>query len=177
MLTRMIRAARLDSQFYEMVEADSAYTRESAMVVLLASLAGGLGLMFSQGQSAKTLIVGIIAVFISWLVWSGITLLIGTRVTRGPNTESNMGEMLRVLGYAHTPRLLSFFVFIPILGPILAFVGALWSLAAGIVAIRQALDFSTGRAVITVVLGWVVIILINAVTMGLLGIHPGAGLS
>ena len=68
-------------------------------------------------------------------------------------------------------------MFIPILGPQLAFVGALWSLAAGIVAIRQALDFSTGRAVLTVVLGWIVIILINVVTMGLLGIHPGAGLS
>ena len=175
MITRMIRAARLDSSLYEMVETDSSYTRESAIVVRLASAAGGLGLMLSQGQSVKSLVVGIIATFISWLVWSGITLLIGTRVTKGPQTESNMGEMLRVLGYAHTPRLLSLFVFIPLLGPALVFVGAVWSLSAAIVAIRQALDFGTGRAVVTVLLGWIVILLINVVTMGLLGIRPGAG--
>lgn len=172
MFSRMVRAARLDPAFYEMVETDASYTRESAIVVLLASLAGGIGLMFGQDQGVKSLVVGIIATFISWLVWSGITLLIGTRVTKGPQTESNMGEMLRVLGYAHTPRLLSVFAFIPVLGQILVFVGAVWSLAAGIVAIRQALDFSTARALVTVLLGWIVILLINVLTMGLLGIRP-----
>ncbi len=113
--------------------------------------------MIGHGGDVKTLIVGVIASFISWMIWSGITLLIGTRVTKGPDTESNMGEMLRVLGYAHTPTLLSFFVFIPKVGGWLGLIGGVWALVAGVVAIRQALDFSTRRAVITVLLGWIVI--------------------
>jgi len=62
--------------------------------------------------------------------------------------------MLRVLGYAHAPRILFLFTFLPLgIGWGVAIVAFVWSVVAGIVAIRQALDFSTPRAVLTVLLG------------------------
>ena len=47
---------------------------------------------------------------------------------------------------------------IPVLGGIIHFGVAIWVLIAGIIAIRQALDVSTGKAILTAVLGWLIII-------------------
>ncbi len=47
--------------------------------------------------------------------------------------------------------MLRIFGFIPILGGLIAFVAWVWGIITVIIAIRQALDFSTGRAVITAI--------------------------
>lgn len=47
---------------------------------------------------------------------------------------------------------------------------AIWVLIAGIIAIRQALDFSTGRAILTAVLGWIAYLILGAVLMGVAGV-------
>ena len=85
----------------------------------------------------------------------------GTTLTAGEKTHSTMGEMLRVLAYAQTPWLLGALVFLPWVGRWLFLISAIWALLAGTVAIRQALDFSTGRAVITVVTGWIVVLAVG----------------
>ncbi len=170
MLQRMLRAARLDAAFYETVEADPKYTIEALWVVILVSAVSGLGSTILYGGFSP-FIREIISGLIGWVVWAGITLWIGTTVTRGPETRSDMGEMLRVLGYSYTPRILAFFVFVPVLGSFLAVVALVWQLIAGVVAIRQALDFTTGRAVATVILGWIALIVITL----LVGLVFGAG--
>ncbi|HET9233586.1 MAG TPA: YIP1 family protein [Candidatus Eisenbacteria bacterium] len=161
MFQRMWRASRLDVPFYEMVEADSSYTREAFFVVLLVSVLAGVGAAAIQGASMVDFFIGVISGLISWVAWSGITLFIGTRITRAAETQSDMGEMLRVLGYAQSPQVLVVFAFIPVLGPALVAVAAIWSLIAGVVAIRQALDFTTVRAILTVIFGWVVVWLLR----------------
>lgn len=163
MLRRMILAARLDVDFYETVEADASYTREAFFVVVIASILSGVGMMLAYGDAWTRLISGFLLTLFSWVAWSGITLWIGTSITRGPETKSNMGEMLRVLGYAHSPQILIVLVFVPVVGSIIAALAAFWSLVAGIVAIRQALDFSTIRALITVFVGWVVVLLLRII--------------
>ena len=50
---------------------------------------------------------------------------------------------------------------------------AIWLLVAGIIAIRQALDFSTGKAVATALLGWLAMMLLAASLLGLAGVTPG----
>jgi hypothetical protein len=154
MLERMIRAARLDSSLYELVEANPRYTREAFFVVVLASVAGAVGAAIADGP--RGLVSPIVTTLLGWLIWSAITLWIGTTLTRGPETQSDMGEMLRTLGYAHAPLLLTVFVFLPGVGELINSIARFWMLVAGIVAIRQALDFSTGRAILTVILGWIV---------------------
>ena len=163
MLRRMILAARLDVEFYETVEADASYTREAFFVVVIASILSGVGMMLAYGDAWTKLISGFLFTLFSWVAWSGITLWIGTTLTKGPETKSDMGEMLRVLGYAHSPQILIVLVFVPVVGSIIAALATFWSLLAGIVAIRQALDFSTTRALITVFVGWVVVLLLRII--------------
>lgn len=161
MLERMIRAMKLDAEFYEMVEADSRYMREALIIVTIAAICGAIGTMIAYRGTAMELITGLFATLFSWVAWAGITLFIGTTITKGPETKSDMGEMLRVLGYAHTPQILFILLFIPLVGTLIAAVASVWSLIAGIVAIRQALDFTTMRAIITVVIGWVVVLVLR----------------
>jgi hypothetical protein len=158
MLSRMILAARLNVDFYEKVEADPRYTGEAFVIVLLAAVfsATGNALAYPGDGLGATIAAGLGTVF-AWIMWAGITLWIGTHLTKGPETQSNMGEMLRCLGYAHTPIILVGIVFVPVLGPIVALAATIWSLLAGVVAIRQALDFTTTRALFTVLIGWFVV--------------------
>jgi hypothetical protein len=154
----MLLAARLDADFYERVEADSTYTKEAFGVVLLAAVFSGIGTVLAYpGEGWGALLTGILGTVFAWVAWAGITLWIGTTLTRGPETESDMGEMLRVLGYAHSPQVLIILVFIPLLGPLIALGASVWSLIAGVVAIRQALDFTTTRALLTVLFGWILV--------------------
>ena len=159
MIHRLLRAVRLESAFYEEVEHNPAFTGEAFLVVVLASVAAALGMALAYpGDSGfPAIALNVLFAVMSWVAWAAITLWIGKTVTRGPETKSDMGEMLRVLGYAHAPLLLLLLLFIPRLGSLLALAASLWTIAAGVVAIRQALDFTTARAVITGILGFVVI--------------------
>ncbi len=157
MLQRMWRASKLDVTFYEMVEADPSYTREVFLVVLVVAVFSGIGAVATAGASVTDLALSFLGAILGWVAWAGITLFIGVHLTRGAETQSNMGEMLRVLGYAQSPQVLVVFAFVPVLGKAIVAVAALWSLIAGVVAIRQALDFSTGRAILTVIFGWIVV--------------------
>jgi hypothetical protein len=153
MLQRAIRAIRLDVDLYETVEADAGYTGEAAIIVAITSLLASIGAAFSPGD--QSVIGTAIGGVIGWLIWAGLALLIGTRVFKG---TSNYGEMLRVLGFASAPRA---FAVVPVIGVI---VGAIWALVAGVVAIRQGMDFTTGKAVGTVLIGWIVAAIVSALT-------------
>jgi hypothetical protein len=157
---RMKGAAMLDIATYEEVEHNQELTTQAAMVVLIAALARGIG-GFNDGDNG--IIVGVIAALFSWLVWAGITYLIGDKLLKGTAT---WGELLRTLGYAQAPAVLLVFGFVPFFGGILAAVVGIWLLVTGIVAIRQALDFDTGKAILTAFLGWLVAVAIPAMVIG-----------
>jgi len=161
MLKRMWLASKLDVPFYEMVESDARYTREAFFVVLLVALLSGIGAVATAGASIADLFLSFLGAILGWVAWAGITLFIGLHLTRGAETKSDMGEMLRVLGYAQSPQVLVVFAFVPLLGKAIVAVAAIWSLVAGVVAIRQALDFGTGRAILTVIFGWLVVALLQ----------------
>jgi hypothetical protein len=153
---RMMRAARLDSNLYEEVEADLTATSQAATVVGIVALCGGLGNAIalaaggSPGAAVGAFIGQIIAAYIGWIAWSYITYWIGTSVFKGVATP---GELLRTVGFAQTPGVLNILAVIPFLGGIIALVAGIWALIAGIIALRQALDITTGQAVITAIIG------------------------
>ncbi|HSD51351.1 MAG TPA: Yip1 family protein [Candidatus Methylomirabilis sp.] len=165
MIERMKGAALLDIQTYEEVEADSTATGQAAGVVALVAVAQAIG---GSSQGAPGMLTGLLIAFVGWLIWSGVTYLIGDKILGGTAT---WGELLRTLGFAQTPGLLAFLGVIPGLGGLIRFVLSIWVLVAGIIAIRQALDFSTGKAVLTAVLGWLAI----AIPLALLAMG-GAGM-
>ena len=149
MVDRMIGAAMLRNEVYEAVEADETLTAQAAGVVVIVAIARGIG---AFGDGGGFIVGGVVAALLGWLIWAGVTYLIGDKLLGGTAT---WGELLRTLGFAQAPGVLFAAGIIPFLGGLVEFAAAIWTLAAGIVAIRQALDFGTGKAVLTAVLGWV----------------------
>lgn len=153
---RMIGAATLDVATYEEVEHDTTATTQAGLVVAIAALAQGIA-------SPVGVISGIIGALLGWMAFAGLTYFIGTRIFKGTAT---WGELLRTLGFAYTVAIFSVLGVIPILGIIVALVVFVWGVAAAVVAIRQALDVSTGQAIVTGLLGWVAMAIILVVMSG-----------
>lgn len=145
----MIGAARLDVNTYEEVEADQSATGQAALVVAIVAIASAIG---SLGDGGSGIIAGVLTAVVGWLLWAGITYVIGDKLFGGTAT---WGELLRTLGFAQSPGVLLILGIIPLLGGLVHVAVAIWMLVAGIIAIRQALDFSTGKAILTAIIGWI----------------------
>ena len=179
---RMLRAAKVESQLYEEVEADSGATGQALLVVVMASLSAGIGHGISGlmkggaggiGVFFTSLIIGAIGSLVAWFIFSLLCFWLGTTLFKGPDTKSTLGELLRVLGFADSPALLNIFIFLPFIGPIIPFVTMIWTIIAGVVGVRQACDFTTGRAVGTVVVASIIPLII----LILIGIMVGGALA
>ena len=104
-----------------------------------------------------------LGVIIAWLLWSGLTYLIGVNVFGG---EATMGEMMRVIGFAYAPQVLGVLGFIPCIGWIAALAGSIWSLVCGYIGIRQGLDLDNGKTAATVVISWLIAVVVNLCAIG-----------
>ena len=165
---RIIGAARLDPATYEEVEADRTATGQAMGVVALSSLASGIGGIAGGEQG---FIGGLIVGLLGWVVWAFLTWIIGTKLLPEPSTQSDMGELLRTLGFASGPGLLRVFGWVPILGGFLTMAALVWMLVATVIAVRQALDYtSTGRAVLVCIIGWFVNLIVTVWAAAVLGI-------
>lgn len=147
-IDRMIRAARLEPQLYEEVEHDRSATSQALLVVVLGSVAAGIGAL-SGGIGG--LIFGIIAALVGWAVYAFIAYWVGTNIFKGPRTEATWGQLLRTLGFASSPRVLLVLGIIPVVGALIWPVVFVWWVIATVIAVRQALDFETWRAIATAV--------------------------
>ena len=152
---RMIGAAKFDVQIYEEVEADATAFGQAMGVVILSSVAAGIGM--AGHQKGMGLLAGTIGGLAGWFIWAWLTYFIGTRILPTPQTEADWGQLLRTLGFAASPGILRCLGFIPLLGGLLFFLTGVWMLVTTVVAVRQALDYtSTLRAVGVCLIGWVV---------------------
>ncbi len=165
MINRMVRASQLDVHLYEEVERDISATSEAAKVVLIVAIASGIGAITRGGILG--LILGVLGALVGWIVWSAITYFVGKNLFATRNTRVSLGEMLRTIGFAQSPGVLNILGIIPVLGLLITFLVAIWMLIAGIIAIRQAMDFTTGRAIATAVVGWVASVIINAIFLAI----------
>ncbi|MCH7779633.1 MAG: YIP1 family protein [Acidobacteria bacterium] len=155
MVDRMIRAVKLDPQLYEEVEADKGALGQAMAVVVLASVAGGVGGGRLGGLSG--ILIGTVGALIGWFIWAALTYFIGTKLLPEPTTRADVGELLRTTGFSSAPGLIRVLGLIPGLTGIVFFVSGVWMLIAFIIAVRQALDYrSTLRAVGVCIIGWVV---------------------
>jgi hypothetical protein len=164
---RIIRAAKLDAQLYEEVEADTGAMGQAMGIVVLSSMAAGVGSVGIGGLGG--ILVGTIAALIGWYVWAYLTYFIGTKFLPEPQTEADLGELLRTIGFSSSPGLIRVFGIIPGLAGPLFLVTSIWMLVAMVIAVRQALDYeSTSRAVGVCVIGWIVVLILQVLILVLL---------
>ena len=158
---RVIGALQLKSRAFEDVEHDRTATVQAGAVVALAAVSAGLASLTVGG-----LLTGVVVGLLGWVIGAAILLFVGTRLLPGKNTEADLGQMLRTLGFAQSPGLFQFLGGISFLG-----LGAIillglwvWILVAMVVAVRQALDYEdTQRALITCAVAWGIMLLIKIV--------------
>ena len=161
MIRRMVRASALDAKLYEEVERDRNAVGQAAMVVLIVSVAAGIGQLLSFHPLGA--IAAVISGFLGWIVWSFITYWLGITFFKTTATRVTPGEVLRTIGFSMTPGVLAIFSFIPVLGWALFAIGYLWALVAAVIGVRAAFDFTdTGRAVLLTLLGWLILVLAQA---------------
>ena len=168
-IDRMVRAAKLDVNLYEEVEADKGALGQAMGVVVLSSIAAGVG---SIGQvGVKGIFIGTIIALIAWYVWAYITYFIGVKILPEPQTKADHGELLRTIGFSSSPGLIRILAIIPGLAGILYIVTSIWMLVAMVIAVRQALDYqSTLRAVAVCIIGWVIQAIILMILFSVLGV-------
>jgi len=153
-VNRIIRACKLDVNLYEEVENDKNATLQAALVVILSSLAAGVGAL---SLGASNFLMAPILSLISWYIWAYLIYIIGAKLFPEPNTKADHGQLLRTIGFSSAPGLIRVFGFTPDLMSI-TFIGAgIWMLIAMVIAVRQALDYqSTWRAIGVVVIGFLI---------------------
>jgi len=153
-VNRIIRACKLDVSLYEEVEADKSATLQAALVVVLSSLAAGVGAL---SLGASNFLMAPILSLVSWYVWAYLIYIIGAKLFPETNTKADHGELLRTIGFSSAPGLIRIFGFTPDLMTITFLGGGIWMLVAMVIAVRQALDYeSTWRAIGVVVIGFLV---------------------
>ena len=168
---RMIRAAKLDVGLYEEVEADTGATGQAMLVVVLSSVAAGIGSV-GGGAGLKGLLLGALSALAAWYIWAFLTYFIGTRLLPESQTEADVGQLLRTTGFSSSPGLLRILGILPGLTGIVFLGCAVWMLVAMVIAVRQALDYhGTGRAIAVCLIGWVVQVAITVLVMMFLGIR------
>jgi hypothetical protein len=165
---RIIRAAKLDANLYEEVEADKGAMGQAMAVVVLSSVAAGIGTIARGGIAG--ILWGTILALIGWFVWAYLTYFIGTKLLPEPQTKSTPGELLRTIGFSSSPGLIRVLGFIPGLGWLIMLASSIWMLIAMVIAVRQALDYkSTFRAIGVCLIGWIIQAVIFGLLFGLLG--------
>lgn len=161
---RVVRASALDRSTYEEVEADARATGQAVGVVVLASVAGGIGLLGLGAPTWQSLVAGMVGSLVGWMAWAALIHLIGTHLLPEPQTRADVGELLRTLAFASAPGFLRVLGVIPVIGLTIYAVVSIWMLLAMIVAVRQALDYkSTTRAVGVCLVAWALSLVVAAV--------------
>ena len=168
---RVVGAMKLDPNAFEDVERDPTAIGQSVGVIALAAVAAGIGSIYNGGLTG--IVGGALMSIIGFLIWSLIVWLVGTKLMPEPATKADYPETFRVLAFAAAPGLLSVLTIIgiiPILGWLLAllisFLIWVWQIAAMVIAVRQVLDYSTtGKAILVVLIGFVINIIVTLVIL------------
>lgn len=166
-VNRMMGAARLDVATYEDVEHDTTATTQAVIVVALATVAGAIG---GAGNGGRGVVAGVVGSLVGWAVFTACVYFIGTRLLASAATSATFGEVLRTTGFAYTPSILGVVGFIPILGGLVAFAASIWFIVASIVALKSALEVSTGRAIAIGLLSALAAGIVIAIVSAIIGV-------
>lgn len=172
MLERMLGAARLDVNTYEEVEHDKSATVQALVVVVAVTIASIIGEILGgqEVEPIRAVVIGVVRGVASWALWALATWLIGATILKTEDTEADWGQLARGTGFAQTPGLLNFFIFIPAVGGVIALLAFLWTVVCMVIAVRQSLDYtSTWRAVFVLALAFIPVLILNAIVFLLTG--------
>ncbi len=177
------RAMSLDRSFYREAAADGRYGQQALTVVIIVAILTGAGSFLGAMLGGNffgafvLLLVSIVMAIVGYYIWAYVIQWVGAQFFQGKATAP---ELLRTLGFAYAPNALAVLSFIPCVGGLIALIGAIWSLVCGFFAVRDAHQLDDGKTLLTVIIGWVIVMIVVAVVTGIVGLIfgiTGAGLN
>jgi len=151
---RFIGTLALDASIFEEIEADRRAWLQSIVVLVAASCGARIAAIEFGVTESDRFIAGVIVALGGLLVWVSVVAVIGRYVLAQPQTHSDVPELLRTLGFATAPGVFLSLAAIRPAAPVVVGIVFIWMIAAAVIAIRQALDYTaTGRAVAVCLLG------------------------
>ncbi len=162
LISRMVRAARLDPLLYRELQSDSGAIRQAFQVVILSSAALGLGagvLSLIAGDISAALgglLRATAFALVSWGIWALIAYQIGGVVLRasGEGATHGLAGFLRIIGFSASPGVLQVFVFLA--GSVVLLIANIWMTVAMVIAVREALGIGTWGAAIATLVGFLI---------------------
>jgi len=168
MLSRMVRASFFDKHLFEEVESDRSATTQALLVVVIVALSTGIASLTKTGLFG--LFVGVFAAIVGWVIWAYIVYLIGTKLLGTSDTHADWGQLARTVGFAQSPGIFRALGILPAVGDTIFVAASLWMLITTVIAVRQALDYtSTIRAVGVVLLGFIPYAIFMTLLLTILG--------
>jgi hypothetical protein len=156
---RMIGAMQADVKTFTEIEADPTAMGQAVTVIVIAGVASLIGNVFRVGLTGG--IFSLIGSLLGYALFSFLVFLIGTKVMPEPATKADFSEAFRVIAFAASPGIFNVLAIIPILGPLISFMVAIWSLVIAVIAVREVLDYSnTGRAIIVCVIAAILCVIV-----------------
>jgi hypothetical protein len=160
LLDRMIGAARLDLPTYAAIKSDPDALAQAALVVFAA-------------RGAVNALGGIALAFLAWALFAVIAWWLG-RMRLAPRwAQPDLGQMLRLTGFATVPNLLNVLGFVPLLGWLILMIAAIWGLATAFTAVRVGLATTQGKALAVTFIAYLAQALLFALAANWLGIARG----
>lgn len=180
-MDRIMGVITLKAPVYKQIAEDAAATTPAAIIVVVAMLVKGFfaGLVNVDASTGATsvnvvgaivaAIVAIILGLIGWVVAAWVLQLVAGWF----GGKTNTGEMLRVTGYVEVFSFVAILDVLSLAGTallcvtgIIGFVVGILKLIGYVIGVREAGEFSTGKAVITAIIAAIINFLIVAVVGG-----------
>ena len=173
LMNRLMGVLTLKAPTYrEIADDKNGTTTAGIIVVVMALLSGILSFLFAGaigaaiGQAAPVNLLGsairtIVSVIVGWFVGSWVFAFVSKTFFGG---KTDTGEMLRVFGYT---QIFSILNVVPVCGSLVALV---LSVIAAVIGIREASEFDTTKAILTGLVGFVVLLVVGFIVGAVLAV-------
>jgi len=179
-MDRIMGVITLKAPVYRQIAEDPAATKTAAIIVVLISIVRGFmqGLVQLDPNSGlfstdfvrgviSAIIVGVLGI-VAWVVGSWILAFVANMLGGKTNTQ----EMMRVTGYVAIFGIVSLLILLIVLLPglgclvgLMSLIVAILSIIGYVIGVREAAEFSTGKAISAAIIAGIV----NMLIVGILG--------
>lgn len=155
-MNRIFKALLFDPEAFRDFKHSSEAIAFSIIVIFMAGILSGIGTYFTPAIEEQILhILVVIPIttsigFFSWILWAGLSFLIGKFILRG---TASFRDLLRNLGFAYIPSLLSFLLVFQF-GVVIIMIILVWMAGIGVISTLSAQKFGIVKALITTIMVW-----------------------
>ena len=153
-LNRIYRSVKIDPDVFDEVQKDKNATVSAGIVVVLSSLAAGVGA--SHLGSVNFYLAPALSLA-TWFVWAYIVYFVGVKLFPDLKTKTTQQALLRSIGFSSAPGMIRIFGFNEDLMTVTFIGSAFWMVACMVVAVKQTLNYkSLWKSLGVVIVAWFV---------------------